>query len=27
VLQTVPDFMVDAGILTEPIDVAEYVAG
>jgi NitT/TauT family transport system substrate-binding protein len=25
VLQRVPDFMVDAGILTEPIDVAEYV--
>jgi ABC-type nitrate/sulfonate/bicarbonate transport system substrate-binding protein len=27
VLQTVPDFMVEAGILTDPIDVAEYVAG
>jgi len=26
VLQRVPDFMVDAGILTDPIDVAEYVA-
>jgi NitT/TauT family transport system substrate-binding protein len=27
VLQTVPDFMVEAGILTDPIDVGEYVAG
>jgi NitT/TauT family transport system substrate-binding protein len=27
VLQTVPDFMVEAGILEAPIDVAEYVAG
>ena len=27
ILQTVPDFMVEAGILTEPIDAGEYVAG
>ncbi len=27
VLQTVPDFMLEAGILSEPIDVSEHVAG